>query len=369
MRDGSRALGRLIISLVIAMAGAFCAKEASPETGKNPLIGVKIYEYSGSYPRLFDEWRSLGINTAFVSASLASDPEFRGLAEKRGVSVFIIFPVFHDPGELSRRPDLSAITAAGQTAREAWVRFACPTRKDYRARKVELVKKLVGECRPEGLSLDFIRYFVFWEMVYPGRKLDSLPNSCFCPSCLAEFQEAARIRLQTDPADVPASAAWITANHLQEWADWKCRIIAGAVEELAGEARKIKPDIEINVHTVPWRKDDMDGAVRIIAGQDPAMIAPFADYLSPMCYHHMVMRPPAWIRSVVEDADARARGRILPSIQADKAYVDAEMTVRDFKEALREALKPPSRGVVIWSWEALEKSKEKRDALKDAQKK
>ncbi|MDD8015725.1 MAG: hypothetical protein PHX45_08530 [Acidobacteriota bacterium] len=369
MRNQRKTPGRLIVGLVIVMMGAFCAKDTSREIGRNQLVGVKIYEYSGSYPRLFDEWKSLGINAAFVGASLASNPEFRGLAEKSGVSVFIIFPVFHDPGELSRQPGLSAITASGQIAREAWVQFACPTRRDYLTRKVELAGKLVRECRPEGLSLDFVRYFVFWEMVHPERKLDSLPNSCFCPSCLAEFQEAAKIRLPTGPADIPASAAWIIANHLQEWADWKCRIIAGAVKELADEARKIKPDIKINVHTVPWRKGDMEGAIRIIAGQDLAMIAPFADYLSPMCYHHMVMRPPAWVHSVVEDADVCARGRILPSIQVDKAYIDAELTVSDFKEALIEALKPPSRGVVFWSWPALEKSEGKKDALRDALKK
>jgi hypothetical protein len=46
---------------------------------------------------------------------------------------------------------------------------------------------------------------------------------------------------------------------------------------------------------------------------------------------------------------------ILPSIQVKEAYrPGVEFSDEEFEQHLREALKPPSRGVVFWSWEALE---------------
>jgi len=351
--------------LALAVLSAAPGKAGQGKT-KDLLIGVKIYDHKGDLKSLFAQWCRLGINTVFASPVLESNQEFRSLAKKSGVATFIIVPIFFNSEELDKRSDLYAVTAQGEKASEEWVKFVCPTRQDYRSKMIDYVKSLVRDCDPDGISLDFIRYFVFWEKVYPDRTLGSLPQTCFDASCFGAFEKATGLKIPPDLSETSKKAQWIIANHLEEWTKFKCAVIAGMIKDLAEAARQVKPDVKINVHTVPWRREDFGGAMRIIAAQDLALIASLADYLSPMCYHHMLLRPPAWIHSVVADVSDWTKGQVVPSIQVDKAYIEADLSASEFKAALAEALKPPSRGVVFWNWDTLEKSPEKKDAVEAA---
>jgi hypothetical protein len=107
------------------------------------------------------------------------------------------------------------------------------------------------------------------------------------------------------------------------------------VREIAREARAIKPTVLINLHAVPWRRADFAGGILTVAGQDFAAIARYVDYVSP-----------------------------IPSIQVGKAYLDTPLPTAEFAEALRQALAPPSRGVVFWSWQALEDEPEKKAVVR-----
>lgn len=359
-----RAGGFLALSLLFLFS--FAPGAAGAATPNGPMIGVKIYEYAGSFSKLFEEWHSLGVNTAFVGAALGADPEFKALAKKNGITRFLIFPVFFDDAELEKDPGLYAVKSDGERAEDDWVKFVCPTREDYRCRKIEEAKRLVREVDPDVLSLDFMRFFVFWEQVYPDRTPESLPNTCFDTSCLEAFQKEMNVHLPEDlaGAETAAKAKWVLANHAPEWTEWKCRTIAGMVRLLAAAAREVKPSIKINIHTVPWRKGDFGGGIEAVPGQDVVRLAPLVDFISPMCYHHMVRRTPAWVHSVAQDIYDRTHGRVLPSIQVDKAYIDDPYTLAQFKEAVTEALKPPSLGVVFWSWDALNKAPDRKEALK-----
>ena len=139
----------------------------------------------------------------------------------------------------------------------------------------------------------------------------------------------------------------------------------GDGRDVGGAARAVKPAVKINLHAVPWRAGDFGGAVRTIAGQDLSRLAPLVDYISPMCYHHMVRQTPAWVHSVVEDMARRANVPLLPSIQVKETYIPGPETPAEFRAALVEALKPPSKGVVFWNWPALAESPEKLAAVRD----
>jgi hypothetical protein len=342
------------------------AQAVGQEAASRRVVGIKIYEASPPFDGLFSKWRELGINTLFVSEALLMNADFRTRARANGLTLFLIYPVFQSPEAVKENPEIAAVTASGAPARDEWVEFVCPVKgDDYLERRIGHLKSLVAEGRPDVVSLDFIRYFVFWEKVAPDRTPGSLPQTCFCPSCLHVFQNEADVHVPAELSGTADKAQWILANHAAAWAEWKCERIARTVKRLTAAAREADPRVKVNLHLVPWRKNDFGGAVRSVAGQDLTLLAPLADYLSPMVYHHMVRQTPAWVHDVVTDISAQTRGAaILPSIQVAETYVKEPLAAAEFGAALEQALAPPSIGVVLWSWDALAKSPEKQALLR-----
>lgn len=331
-----------------------------------PIVGVKIYDHKGDMPALFDEFAEVGVNTVFCSEALAADAGFRRLARDRNTKIFVIEPIFFDAEALKAEPGLSAITRLGERAKDDWVEFVCPTRQAFRARKIAAVRDAVRRLQPDGVSLDFIRYFVYWEMVHPDRAADSLPDTCYCPHCLARFQAETGVALPAGVSGAPAAAEWIGHHAQEHWVRWKTGVITSMVRDLAAAARQAKPGILVNLHAVPWRTGDFGGAIRRVAGQDFSALSGLVDFVSPMCYTLMQHREPAWIHSVVEDIARVAAAGVLPSIQVRPEYPgDDAMSTSRFERAVQAALAPPSRGVVFWSWPHLAQEPEKRAVLRE----
>lgn len=380
LRDPPAEIGRRIVEVVPNMRALYWVDftvlevfpppeqpaQARAAPGGDLLIGVKIYERPASLDELFAEWQALRIDTAFTSEVVAEDPEFRRLAAERGIDVFVIAPVFHNPEALARDPDLYAVTADGALARDDWVQFVCPSRPEYRARRTREIAELVRRLRPQGLSIDFIRHFVFWEKVHPATLHADIPNACFCRHCVTAFAAKVGIQLPEPLPDARSTAAWILADHAAEWTEWKIGLINSMAEQIVRAARAVDPALKINLHAVPWRRTDFGGAILRSAGQEFSSLSRFADYLSPMCYAHMLERPPDWIHAVVVRLAEESAAPILPSIQVGEAYrPGVAFSAAEFEQQLREALKPPSRGVVFWSWEALAREPEKRRVLRE----
>ncbi len=339
-------------------------KRSGLDHSKTRIIGVKIYDYNGNLPDLFEEWKSLGINTVFTSASLDSNPEFRQLARQHRIKIFIILPIFFNPQALHSNPDLYALTNRGTPAVEEWVEFVCPSRDDYRRQKIEYIMNLIRELDPDGLSLDFIRHFVFWEKVYPDRQPGDIPNTCFDDHCLQKFQADCTIEIPDDLKNAPDIYTWIQDNCLAEWTEWKCELIASMIRDIASEARKIKPGIKINVHAVPWRQTDFNNSIKTVVGQDFSKIGDIVDLISPMTYAHMVRQKPEWIGSVTRDIASQVKCQVVPSIQVNKAYLEEPLSLGEFEESLIEALKQPSAGVIFWSWDQLVENPPKKEIVR-----
>jgi hypothetical protein len=352
--------------LVPLLALAPARGKGDGRAASRPVVGVKIYEASPPFDEIFGKWRDLGVNTLFVSEALLKNGDFRTRARANHLTLFLIYPIFQSPEAVKENPEIAAVTSTGAPARDEWVEFVCPVKgDDYLERRIGQLKSLVAEGHPDVVSLDFIRYFVFWEKVAPDRSPESLPQTCFCPVCLAGFQKEMGVALPADLTGTAEKAKWILENHAARWAEWKCRRIARTVERLRTAARQADPAVKINLHLVPWRRTDFGGAARSVAGQDVTLLAPLADYLSPMVYHHMVRQTPAWVHDVVMDIFAQSPGAsVLPSIQVSEAYVQEPLAAAEFGAALEQALRPPSIGVVFWSWDALAKSPEKQAILR-----
>lgn len=153
--------------LIMAVLSVPLFFDCSRDSGK--ITGIKIYDDNKDFHLLAKKWNEMGINTAFVSKELASNPLFRQVMKENQISVFIIFPVFYDPEALKSDSSLYAVTAKGGKAKDDWVAFVCPSRESFRNKKIDEAADIVRTLKPDGLSIDFIREFVFWEMIYPDR--------------------------------------------------------------------------------------------------------------------------------------------------------------------------------------------------------
>jgi hypothetical protein len=344
-----------IVFLVLHVMLVFFSCRHDPEK----IIGIKIYEYDKDFNQLIEKWKNMGINTAFVSKELAANTQFRQILKKSNIKVYLIFPVFYDPELLKHDSTLYAITDKGRIAKDDWVEFVCPSRAAFRKNKIEEAADLVSNLQPDGLSIDFIRQFVFWEMIYPGRPAGSIEMACFCDSCIGSFCRKNNIYLPDTCETIEQRAAFILNSFSDIWNDYRCDLITSMAKEIAEKVRSINPYIKINVHAVPWRDSDFGGANIKVAAQDLEKIAPNTDYISPMCYSQMLKRDADWIESVVTEMDRKAPGKILPSIQVYPYYIDDSFTVEDFRRCVEAALRTPSQGVVFFSWPLFEKDPER----------
>jgi len=328
------------------------------------IHGVKIYDTQRDFSSLFEEWRTLGINSAFVSGHLLSRNSFRDMAHAVGIPLFVILPIFYDKKALKASPELFAVTNQGEIAEDEWVRFVCPSREEFIQKKIETIINLIREFQPDGISLDFIRHFVFWEKVHPDRKAKTIPNTCFDNTCVSAFQEKLNIEIPDFEGDVMRLSKWIMDTYPDDWVNWKCELITKTVHRIHDAVRQEFPTCLINLHAVPWREMDFEGAVKSVAGQNIEALSIYADMVSPMCYAHMLKRDSSWIHSVVEDVSRRSKVRVVPSIQVREHYLPERLTVDEFQRSLSAALRPPSTGVVYWSWNALEEDPQKKEIIR-----
>ena len=352
-------MARILLSFLTAVIFFGC--ERSPEQ----IIGIKIYDYKGDYDQLADRWVNMGINTAFVSTSLAADMNFREASEKRDLKVFIIFPVFLNPEILKGDTSLYAILNTGEKARQEWVEFVCPSRTGYRNTMIRQLADLTAELNPDGISIDFIREFVYWEKIYPDRDPNTIDRACYCDSCVNGFAAGQGISIPDSCITTREIAEWIENNFSASWDKYRCGLITSMISQLSDAAHRVKSELIVNVHIVPWRENEFGGANKKTAAQDLTGIAPVSDFISPMCYSQMLNRDAQWISDVVTDMDNNARGKVLPSIQVYPYYIEKSFTPDDFRQALKEALKPPSRGVVFFSWPLFEKDSARMDIVRE----
>ena len=92
--------------LLIILSTLLLFQTCSQLNPNDNIIGVKIYNYQGSFDPLFDEWKSIGINTAFVSKELLENDGFRTGAAANQIKTFVILPIFFDDEALTKNPEL-----------------------------------------------------------------------------------------------------------------------------------------------------------------------------------------------------------------------------------------------------------------------
>jgi hypothetical protein len=281
--------------------------------------------------------------------------EFRKLLRDAGIQSYITVPVFLDPDALAKDPSLVGYGSVGNQSKSTqanWLQFVCPVRPDYRKQRIAWFVSLVRELRPDGLSLDFVRYFIYWEAVAPDRRGDSIEKFCFCDYCLRLMTAELGFHFPADAITRQGKAAWVLADHREEWTTWKCEKITSMVRESAAAAKAVQPDLKISLHGIPWMENDYDHGLRVVAGQDLQKLAPYVDIFGPMCYFEMLDRPPEWVHDVVVDYFRLTGKAPLPSVQASEFRRDP-VAVETIRKHFLAGFESPSAGVNVFEWNSL----------------
>lgn len=251
-------------------------------------------------------------------------------AHAKDIKVFPIFQTFFNDNETVTASN-SALDKNGNQVSEEWLTFICPNEEIYKSKRLNEIKSLVKDIQPDGISLDFFRYFVYWE----SNSSNSLTQSCFCSRCLNKF---------SDQYGISASPNEIINNYLDEWTEFKCNTIIDYAKKIHDVITEIKPDIMMNLHMVPWRQNDFDGSIKTFAAQDICALSDIFDSFQPMTYSSLMGQNINWIYNVTSDAAATVNSSyIIPCIQSTDANSENFNTISQ----------SPSSGYAIWPFEQL----------------
>lgn len=357
---------RLIFGLLLVLFVASTA--ARPQT--HQILGAKIYRPVREAKELVEFAKSLGLNTLFVGDELGGSVSFREECRKAGLKYFLILRTFNDPEAGERDPSLVSIDRQGRPGRRAGDAMICPSRADFRRQKAERIRAAIRRLMPDGVTLDYFRFFIYWEGVDPQTGPVDFPAYCFDRSCLEEFRSSGGEKLRHTVAGDTVKANRqlideIWSEHREAWYRWRVQRIAENAREFTEAIRKEFPDLPIVLHAVPWMRDEFDGAREKIVGQDFRLLAPFFDYVSPMAYSALTRRGTGWIANLNQSLLTEIpKGKLLPSIEVGPdAPTFPPMPLAQYESDLKAARKTPA-GVVLYHLELLLDEPEKQAITK-----
>ncbi|MBN1285900.1 MAG: hypothetical protein JXB47_10920 [Anaerolineae bacterium] len=249
-----------------------------------------------------------------------------------GLRIYESIGVFAGADVWQRFPDARPVMANGDPApQEDWYTPGLPTHPALRADRLAKLQGVLAGAPLDGVWLDFIRWPARWER-HPDKL--NLYHSSFDPLTLRQFRQDTGI-------DLPAGR--ILGAAAETWFAWRCEQVASFVQEARALLKRRWPGALLGVFTVPWTGDDFDGALTRIVGQDIARLASHVDVFSPMVYHRLCGRDPAWTGAVTAWVRAQSDREVWPIVEAIDPYPADE-----FEAACRSALAASSGGVMVF---------------------
>ncbi len=323
------------------------------------MYGVKLYSVPKNLDATIALWHQLGFDTLFIGQACKNDSDFLERLQHEGFFVNLIEPVFLADETTDKR--LLAVTKDGTPAIDSWVRFVCPTNKEWLNSFYERFTA-DSKLNVNSLSLDFIRFFQFWEVINPDSTQPNLRETCYCPRCLEER----RIFREANP----------TNSQLEDDELWRCSIINQIVSNclrIKNEAMDVK---KLGLHAVPWKKSTFNGALSRILGQDLRTLSKSVDFFTPMTYHHMIHQDVSYIKELVEDIESQineveeknnvnCRREIVPSVQLKKYYRDEDISLEENFQTIMTAMEAGHGNVVYFQWTDIEENPKITALLKD----
>ncbi len=337
-----------------------------------PILGAKIYRGGQNPAQVIALAKDLGANTLFVGDELARSAEFRQQVDAAGLNYFLIIRTFNDPEAAAEDATLVSVSRDGRPARRDGDVMICPSRADFRQKKMQRIKAELDRLPPDGVTLDYFRYFIYWEGVDPRTGPVDFPAFCFDASCVREFLQFSKLRprakLPADATAVPRGLSdEIWERHREAWYLWRTRRIAANAREFTEFIRANFPGLPIVLHAVPWSRQEFGGARQKIVGQDLRLLAPFFDYVSPMEYPALTHRNEGWIAQLNRELEKEVpRAKLLPSIEVGPDGPQfPPLSPQRYASDLTAARQAPA-GVVLYHLELLTGDSEKLAITKRA---
>ena len=157
-----------------------------------------------------DHLQRARINTVFVHPDEDTIQWFKA----QGFTVCLSVNAFGGKGAWEKYPDSRPVKADGTLlgSEPGYKGYGgvCPThqawRKDRINRIVELITRFGQADGVDGIWIDYIRYPGLWEVKQP-----TIPDTCYCPSCLNKFRHDTNIKA---PSRLKAkdAASWINEH-------------------------------------------------------------------------------------------------------------------------------------------------------------
>ena len=319
------------------------------------FVFPEVWRDLAGFRELLAALRGYGVNALLTESETYSEAVIAA-AHDQGLRFYAGLSCFSDHAadfrRLDSRPELWPILETGERRpRMEWYIGLIPTDRAQQQAVLSAVGTVARDYPIDGLFLDFVRWPLHWEIeLRPGRPRPL--DSSFDAQTMRMFQTATGIDLSSDLGSAKKVADRIRARHLQEWVDFKCRVISGFVAEARDILKATRPHAELGVFMVP----DVDGKSEGLTGQRMADLAPLADWLSPMLYHNILLRPPGWIGPEVSKVVRVAGRKTLPVLQADSNRDPAStadwgppMSTGDWRLTLAEvASRTDVAGVIVF---------------------
>ena len=258
--------------------------------------------------------------------------------QRNGVDLWLNLPVFYDKIFLEANSEYYSITSKGRKAIHDWCHFVCPNRPDYITNMINEKMTLVERFQPAMVSLDFIRHFVFWELVDLNWSPDNIEDGCYCVICLDAF---AKILEKPIPSASPSE--FIRTHALKEWGYWKIQRVTNTANLIINMLHVVSPDSKIWIKTVPWKNNDLDGAIINSVGQDILALGKLVDGISPMTFTHMLRQTPEWKEALLSNVKITIGKPVISYLQLEKVYRTEEIPLKQFEDELKAGLEAEQR--------------------------
>lgn len=275
------------------------------------LSSTIINQWTGSDTKIaLTELSGYGINTIFSEAD-TYDNEVIHQVHELGMRFMGGLTCFQNNDVLEAQPHLHPITHEGQPRPQMkWYIGITPSFETYAQSRLDALEAMLKSHPLDGVWLDFIRWALHWEQEL---REDTPPplESSFDPHTLRRFAEYADVDVPS--GSIPEQATWILSQHKDTWIDFKCMIISDFVRRAREIMASYAPEKPLGLDIVPAEKATREH----LLGQRLPALARHSNYLSPMLYHHILAKSPAWITDTLDQFSQETSVKLLPFVQVD----------------------------------------------------